>query len=68
MRSQPASQPASESQNALEAAQVLKAKADALGVLRRAGVEASNAAALAGLENVKFIPGQPITIKAPSEE
>lgn len=57
----------SESQYALEDAQVLKAKADALGVLRRAGVEASNAASLAGLENVKFIPGQPITIKQADE-
>lgn len=61
--SQPASQPASD----LETAQVVKAQADALGVLRRAGVEASNAAQLAGMENVKFIPGQPITIKQSDE-
>jgi len=46
---------------------VLKAKADALGVLRRAGVDATDAARLAGLENVKFIPGQPITIKQADE-
>lgn len=58
----------SASQDELNAANVLKAKADALGVLRRAGVEADAAARLAGLENVTFIPGQPITIKAPSEE
>lgn len=49
----------------LSEANVLKAKADALGVLRRAGVDADAAAAIAGLENVKFIPGNPITIKAP---
>lgn len=46
---------------------MLKAKADALGVLRRAGVEAGNAARLSGLENVKFIKGQPITIKQADE-
>lgn len=42
----------------------MKAKADALGVLRRAGVDADNAAELVGLDGVKFIPGNPITIKA----
>lgn len=47
----------------LNAAKVLGAKAEALGVLRRAGVEADDAARLAGLDGVKFIPGQPITIK-----
>lgn len=52
----------------LEAAQVLKAKADALGVLRRAGVDADSAARLVGLTDVKFIPGQPITIKSPADE
>lgn len=49
----------------LESAQVLKAKADALGVLRRAGVDAEDAAERAGLPGVKFIPGSPITIKQP---
>jgi hydrogenase maturation factor len=49
----------------LSEANVLKAKADALGVLRRAGVDAQAAAKIAGLENVKFIPGNPITIKEP---
>lgn len=63
--SQPASQPASEDE--LNAANVLKAKADALGVLRRAGVDAADAARLSGLEDVKFIPGQPITIKQADE-
>jgi hypothetical protein len=51
----------------LTEAQVLKAKADALGVLRRAGVESSDAARLVGLPEVKFIPGQPITIKQEGE-
>lgn len=51
----------------LTAANVLKAKADALGVLRRAGVDADDAARLAGLPDVKFIPGQPITIKTAEE-
>lgn len=55
------------SDDELNAANVLKAKADALGVLRRAGVEAADAARLAGLEDVKFIPGQPITIKSSEE-
>lgn len=56
-----------ETKAGLEEAQVLKAKADALGVLRRAGVDAENAARIAGLENVKFIPGNPITIKQADE-
>lgn len=54
--------------NELEQAEVMKAKADALGVLRRAGVDANNAARLVGLEGVTFIPGQPITIKQPEEQ
>ena len=56
--------PPSDGDGELTQAQVLSAKADALGVLRRAGVEADDAARLAGLSGVKFIPGQPITIKA----
>ncbi len=32
-------------------------------MLRRAGVEAKDAARLAGLSDVVFIPGQPITIR-----
>ena len=46
---------------------MLKAKADALGVLRRAGVDADEAARLSGLGQVKFIPGAPITIKQADE-
>lgn len=64
LSSQPASQPAS----GLESAQVVKAQADALGVLRRAGVDADDAARRSGLEGLKFIPGQPITIKQASED
>jgi hypothetical protein len=47
----------------LKQAQVLKAQADALGVLRRAGVDAASAARQAGLAGVTFIPGNPITIR-----
>lgn len=48
-------------------AEVLGLKATALGTLRRAGVDADAAARLVGLEGVTFIPGQPITIKAPED-
>lgn len=48
-------------------AEVLGLKATALGTLRRAGVDADAAAQIVGLENVKFIPGQLITIKAPED-
>lgn len=47
----------------LKQAQVLKAQADALGTLRRAGVDATDAAEKAGLTGVKFIKGNPITIR-----
>ena len=46
---------------------MLKAKADALGVLRRAGVDANDAASRVGLDGIKFIPGNPITIKTVDE-
>ena len=48
-------------------AEVLNIKATALGTLRRAGVEASSAAQLAGLEGVTFIPGNPVTIRGEGE-
>jgi len=48
-------------------AEVLNLKAAALGTLRRAGVDAESAAQLVGLDGVKFIPGQPITIRAEGE-
>ncbi|MBL3699243.1 phage portal protein [Leucobacter luti] len=63
---QPAGQPVSPADE-LSAAQVLKVKADAVGVLRRAGVDANDAADRAGLPGLKFIPGQPITIKQADE-
>lgn len=59
---------APEGEDEVNAANVLKAKSEALGILRRAGVEADAAARLAGLEGVTFIPGQPITIKQPESE
>ena len=46
---------------------MMKAKADALGVLRRAGVDADDAARRVGLDGIKFIPGNPITIKTVDE-
>lgn len=61
---EPTSKPA---EDELTQAQVLKVKADAVGVLRRAGVEANDAADRAGLPGLKFIPGQPITIKQADE-
>jgi hypothetical protein len=56
-----------EADAAKAAAEVLGLKATALGTLRRAGVDADAAATIVGLENVKFIPGNPITIKAPED-
>lgn len=45
----------------------VKLQADALGTLRRAGVDATDAAARVGLDGLKFIPGDPITIKTKGE-
>lgn len=50
-------------ENALQDAQVLKARADAMGVLIRSGVEPVVAADIAGVDGVKFIPGMPVTIR-----
>ena len=52
---------------ALDDAKVLQSKAEALGILRRAGVDADAAAQQVGLDGLTFIPGQPITIKPPNE-
>lgn len=50
---------------ALQEAQIAKARAEALGGYRRAGVEEQNAAKLAGLTDpIEFIPGSPVTIRA----
>lgn len=38
-------------------------RADTLGLLRRAGVTAQSAAHTVGLDDVAFIPGEPITIR-----
>lgn len=52
----------------LKQAQVSKVKGDALGAYRRAGVVADDAAREAGIEgSLRFIPGQPITIKQAEE-
>lgn len=52
----------------LEAALVVKAQADTLGVLRRAGVERNDAALRSGfVGSLKFIEGEPITIKTKDE-
>lgn len=51
----------------LKNAQILKTKLDAIGVARRAGVNAASAADLVGLQGIKFDPGTPITLKQPGE-
>lgn len=45
----------------------MKKRADAMAVMIRAGVESSEAARLAGIDNVKFTGGRPITLKYDSE-
>lgn len=65
----PAAGEQSASEEALKQAQIAKAQADALGSFRRAGVESQQAAQLAGIDgSVEFIPGEPITIRAPETE
>lgn len=54
-------------ESALQEAQVLKARADAMGAFIRAGVESEVAAQLAGVEGAKFIPGMPVTIRQREE-
>lgn len=66
---EPAREAGSEdAQTSLEAAQVLKVKADGLGILRRAGVTAESAAQQVGLPDLKFEKGRPITMKYDDEE
>lgn len=50
--------------SAQDEAAVLRAKADSLGLLRRAGVTAESAAEIVGLSGVEFIPGNPVTIRS----
>lgn len=55
--------------DAIASAEETKAKADAMGVLIRAGVENDSAAAQVGLADVQFRPGAtPITIKLPGSD
>jgi hypothetical protein len=51
-------------ETALQEAQILKQKADALSSLRRSGVTAEDASKAAGLEGLSFLPGAPVTIRA----
>lgn len=51
----------------IEAAE-LKAKADAMGVLIRAGVEPEDAARQAGLEGVRFTGGVPVSLRMPEAD
>ena len=50
-----------------EDAKIMKAKADALGVLVRSGVKAESAAEIVGIDNADFAPGGPVTWRAPEE-
>lgn len=54
--------------DALKDAQTLKAQADALGALIRAGVKSEDAARLAGVTDVEFLPGMPVTIREVKSE
>ena len=57
-----------EADAAVDEAKVLKARADAMGVLIRAGVESKDAARIAGISDVKFVDGRPITLKYADEK
>jgi hypothetical protein len=46
----------------------MRAKADALGILIRAGMEPEAAAKLVGLPGARFTGLQPTTLKAPGSE
>ena len=46
----------------VEAAQELKAKADAMGVLIRSGVTPESAAKQAGLSGLNFLDARPVTL------
>lgn len=54
-------------EEATEQANLLKAKADAMGTLIRAGVKNGDAAQLAGVEGVEFLPGMPVTLREVEE-
>lgn len=57
------SQDVSDNEKARADAELLKIKMDAIGVARRAGVDADEAAKLMGLDGLKFAPGSPITLR-----
>lgn len=48
-------------------AEIQNIRSGQLGTLRRAGVDAANAAEVSGMPGLKFIPGNPITIKQADE-
>lgn len=52
-----------DSNQVVQDAQELKAKADAMGVMIRAGVKPQIAAQKAGLDGLEFLDGRPITLK-----
>lgn len=56
-----------EADAAVDGAKVLKARADAMGVLIRAGVKNQDAARIAGISDVNFVDGRPITLKYADE-
>lgn len=64
IRSQPASQPASEVLSPEEA----KARADALGVLIRAGVSPDDAARRVGLDGIDFTGAVPVSLRLPEQD
>jgi antitoxin component of RelBE/YafQ-DinJ toxin-antitoxin module len=64
MRSQPASQPASQPLTPEEA----KSRADALGVLIRAGVSPKDAAIRVGLEGIEFTGAVPVSLRLPEQD
>lgn len=51
----------------LKRMQILRTQMDAIGIARRAGVNADVAAATVGLPGLKFDPGTPITLKQDGE-
>ena len=53
---------------ALQDAQLLKAKAEAMGIMIRAGVKAEDAARRAGIDDLTFLDGVPITLRYKDED
>lgn len=57
-----------EASAAIEEADVMKAKADALGVLVRAGVDPADAARRVGLEGITFTGAIPVALRPPGDQ